>query len=134
MRLESVIKRYPGGESDIIVRCQDNFTLDLLLRTYKDKLYPGGDVNLWKTDSNVLPSPGLYASFVEYLRLRRINEHVAPFNIYQVAHELNLDVQARYKFLTLGNDQRESFLSSTIRFQTYLLKQEEKSRDVFHLN
>ncbi len=134
MRLESVIKRYPGGESDIIVRCQDNFTLDHLLRTYKDKLYPGGDVSFWETDSSVLPSPGLYALFVEYLRLRRINEHVAPFNIYQVAHELNLDVQSRYKFLRLQNDQRESFLLNAIRFQIYLLNQEEKSRDVFHLN
>lgn len=134
MRLESVIKRYPGGESDIIVRCQDNFTLDLLLRRYKDKLYPGGDVTLWDTDLNELPSPGLYAMFVEYLRLRRINEHVSPFSVYQVAHELNLDVQSRYKFLTLNGGQRESFLSGTIRFQTHVLHQEEKSRDLFHLN
>ncbi len=134
MRLESVIKRYPEGESDIIVRCQDNFTLDLLLRRFKDKLYPGGDVALWKTDLSVLPSPRLYELFVEYLRLRGINEHVAPFNVYQVAHELNLDVQSRYKFLTLDGGQRESFLTGTIRFQTHLLHQEEKSRDLFHLN
>ena len=42
MKLESIIKRYPGGETDIIVKCEDIFSMDLLLRTYKSKLYPGG--------------------------------------------------------------------------------------------
>jgi uncharacterized protein len=28
MKLESIIKRYPGGESDIIVKCVDIFYLD----------------------------------------------------------------------------------------------------------
>src|SRR6478736_5619245 len=46
VKLESVIKRYPGGESDIIVRCIDLFHMDTLHRTYKDKLYPGGEVTL----------------------------------------------------------------------------------------
>src|SRR5829696_7645205 len=44
MKLESVIKRYPNGESDIIVRCMDIFAMDKMFRTYKSKLYPGGDV------------------------------------------------------------------------------------------
>lgn len=134
MRLESVIKRYPTGESDIIVRCEDNFTLDLLLRKFKDKLYPGGDVSRWNIDANVFPRPHLYEMFIEYLRLRNINRHIAPFNLYQVAHELNMDVSDRYKFLLHDDAQKEVFLMNSVRFQIYLLNQVEKSKDLFHLN
>ena len=44
MKLESILKRYPGGESDIIVRCLDIFSMDKLYRNCQAKMYPGGDV------------------------------------------------------------------------------------------
>src|SRR3954469_11447740 len=37
VKLESVIKRYPGGESDIIVRCMDLFQMTTLYRIFRDK-------------------------------------------------------------------------------------------------
>jgi uncharacterized protein len=134
MRLESVIKRYPDGKSDIIVKCEDILSLDILLRTFRDKQYPGGDVSLWKTNMMTFPHESLYEMFLEFLKLRNINQHNIPFNLYQIANELNLDVNDRYKFITSSEDQRESFLINRIRFQTHLLQQEEKSRDVYHLN
>jgi uncharacterized protein len=134
MRLESIIKRYPTGESDIIVKCVDIFHMDLLLRTYKDKLYPGGDVVMAGTDFNLVPRPELYDLFVEYLRLRNINQHFTPFNIYQVANELNLELADRYRFLTADEKVREKFLIGRIKFLIHLLQQEEKSKNVYHLN
>jgi uncharacterized protein len=134
MRLESVIKRYPDGKSDIIVKCEDMFSLDVLLRTFKDKQYPGGDVKLWKADTMNFPHETLYNMFLEFLRLRNITEHSIPFNNFQIANELNLDVNDRYKFVTAPEDQRELFLLNRIRFQMHLLQQEEKSKDVYHLN
>jgi hypothetical protein len=44
VKLESVIKRYPQGESDIIVKCLDLFSMNKLFRAFRDKLYPGGEV------------------------------------------------------------------------------------------
>src|SRR5271169_6481037 len=38
VKLESVIKRYPAGESDIIVKCSDLFSMNKLYRTFSDKL------------------------------------------------------------------------------------------------
>ena len=35
MRVESIIKRYHGGEADIIVKCEDVFTMEKRARTYK---------------------------------------------------------------------------------------------------
>jgi uncharacterized protein len=135
MRLESVIKRYPAGESDIIVRCEDIFTLDLLLRKYKDKMYPAGDVAYWNTrTSSRYPGEALYNLFSEYMTLRKITPRFAAFNLYQVAAELNLDLSDRYKFLVTPDSHKESFLLNRTRFLMHLLGQEEKSRDVFHLN
>jgi uncharacterized protein len=134
MKLESIIKRYPGGEADIIVKCEDIFSMDLLLRTFKTKMYPGGNVRLWKIVLDVLPSPELLELFLHYLKMRKITQVVSVVNLFHIANELNLDAVDRYKFLTIASDKRESFLTNRINFQLYLLDQEEKSKDKFHLN
>lgn len=134
MRLESIIKRYPGGESDIIVKCEDYFQLEMLLRHFKDKAYPGGDVYMKKADYNLFPKPELYELFIEYLRLRNIQQQYTSFNLYQVANELSLDVNERYKFLTTEESQREKLLVTRLKFLIHLLEQEERSKNIFHLN
>ena len=134
VRLESVIKRYPGGEVDIIVKCQDVFTMSLLLRTFKNKMYPGGDVRFWNVDQNQIPGQQLYESFLEYLTLRNISGHFTTYTFYQVAYELSLDINDRYKFLLLPDDKKENFLLSQLKYQIHLLNQESNSKDVYHLN
>lgn len=134
MRLESIIKRYPGGESDIIVKCEGYFVLDLLLRNFKDKLYPGGDVFLKNTDFNLFPGTELYELFIEYLKLRKIQHQYVSFNIYQVANELSLELSERYKFLTTDEPHRDKFLLARIKFLIHVLRQEQISKNVFHLN
>jgi hypothetical protein len=134
MKLESIIKRYPGGEADIIVKCEDIFSMDLLLRTFKTKMYPGGNVRLWKILVDVFPSPGLLDLFLHYLKMRKITQVISVVNLFHIANELNLDAVDRYKYLTIPPDKRESFLTNRINFQIYLLDQEEKSKDNFHLN
>src|SRR5688572_3003460 len=76
MKLESIIKRYPGGETDIIVKCEDIFSMDMLLRTYKSKLYPGGNVRLWKIIVDTFPSSILYDMFMQYLKMRNIVHNI----------------------------------------------------------
>ena len=134
MKLESVIKRYPAGESDIVVKCIDNFSMELLLRNYKTKLYPGGDVRFWNVNANTFPHEAAYDLFLEYLRLRNISHHREPFNLYQMANELGLDVGDRYRFLTSDDQRKESFLLNQIRFQIRLLQDEERTKDSYHLN
>ncbi len=134
MKLESVIKRYSTGESDIVVRCKDVVTMDKLYRTYKNKLYPGGDVNFHRVDLNAIPGVELYELFLIFQTKRNINKHFTSFSIYQIAQELNFDLYDRYKFLNSPPDKKESFLVSQLKFQIHVLRQEEKSKDVFHLN
>jgi Lon protease-like protein len=134
MKLESVIKRYPDGESDVIVRCSDIFTMDKLYRSFKTKNYPAGDVHYWNVNTEEIPNVELYQLFLEYQAKRNINHHFTTFNIYQVAAELNLDLYDRYKFLNYSPIKRYAFLTSHIQYQLHILNQENKSKDLFHLN
>jgi Lon protease-like protein len=134
MKLESVIKRYPGGESDIIVRCVDVFSMEVMSRTFKRKPYPGGIVRLWQIGMSGVPGTQLYESFLEFMNHRKISKHVSTFSVFQIANELNMDFAERYAFLLAPEETREKFLVNRIRFLIHLLNQELKSKDVFHLN
>ena len=134
VKLESVIKRHSSGESDIIVKCNDLFTMNTLFRTFSDKLYPGGEVTLWQTEfiSNV--DEKLALEFTEYLQLLKINQSALPITPYGIANELNLTIEDRLKFAVLDEERKENFLSSRIRYQSTLLNEAQKAKNVFHLN
>jgi hypothetical protein len=134
MKLESIIKRFPAGEADIIVKCYDIFTMDTMTRTFKDKLYPGGDVTLWNV---TIEEPGgvkLTEIFQEFLEKKSSKRSFDVCSIHSIAQELNLDYSERYSFLVSAEIDREKFLIRKIKYLMELLKQEEKSKNVFHLN
>lgn len=134
VKLESVIKRYEGGESDIIVKCQDLFKTETLFRTFNDKLYPGGDVEFCEVDDHIPVSVKLQSEFESFMHVLKINKIPSPCSIYHVANELSLDLDDRIKFAYSEHDKKENFLSSRLKFQKHLLTEAEKSKDVFHLN
>jgi Lon protease-like protein len=134
MKLETVLKRYPTGESDIIVKCYDLFTLDKLSRTYKSKLYPGGEVQFWNESVTEPVNAELETLFAEYLKRRNIKRNVVIDNIFGIAQELNLELNERYQLVTSLGDMRERFLKNQLTYKVKLLQHEEKSKDVYHLN
>jgi len=134
VKLESVIKRYPGGESDIIVKCQDLFRMDTLFRTYREKLYPGGDVTFAQINLQDQVSNKLYSEFEAFMHLLKISKVTPPVSRFHIANELNLDFEDRIKFVELDADKQESFLAARLKYQKHLLIQTEKMKDVFHLN
>ena len=134
VKLESVLKRYPAGESDIIVRCIDLFNMNTLYRNYKDRTYPGGDVNYWKVDQTVLASENLIEPFKDYLRLMNISKMPVNTTLFNIANELNLDVQDKIKFVMLDTRKKNSLLLSRINYQSHLLAEAERLKDKFHLN
>lgn len=133
VKLESVLKRYPTGESDIIVKCVDLFAMTTLYRTFEGKLYPGGDVEFW----NLAPPPindRLEGEFLRYLVQLKINQQAKTYNLYDVANELNLTFEERLKFVCMDADKQEQYLLHRLRYQGLLLKEADKARDLFHLN
>ena len=134
MKLESVVKKYDSGESDVIVRCVDLFSMNKMYRHFRDKLYPGGEIVRWKINAEEMAEPDLYAIFDEFQKRRNITKQFTVFNLYQIAIELNLDLFDRYKFSIATPPKRSSFLYSHLRFQLHVIDQEEKTRDQFFLN
>jgi hypothetical protein len=134
MKLESIIKRYPSGESDIIVKCYDIITLETLHRTYKDRMYPGGEVNFWNVPVDEPAENQLMEVFQRFLDQKKSKRSVEPYGIHAIAQELNLDYGDRYTYLTSDDRERVKFLVRRIKYLIEILKQEEKSKDVFHLN
>ncbi len=134
VKLESVIKRHERGESDIIVKCQDLFRMETLFRTFKEKLYPGGDVEFWQVDLQMPISSKLKKEFETYMHLLKISKVPSPCSVFHVANELSLDFEEKIKFVSFQMDKKEAFLSSRLKFQKHLLLQAEKAKDVFHLN
>jgi len=134
VQLESVIKRYKGGESDIIVKCTDLFFMDTLYRTYKDKLYPGGDVRFIGVDLKRPIGEKLKHEFSEYRTLSRMPAAQTNYSLFQIANDLNLDFDERLRFVLSEPEKQEGFLRAHIRYHAQLNRQAEKSRDIFHLN
>lgn len=134
VKLESVIKRYKTGESDIIVKCIDLFTLNKLHKTFKDKLYPGGEVIFWKVDGNRPMSASLKDYFDQYHMWLKITHSDKIVSLFDVANELSLGFDERLKFVKLPIDRQESYLINQIKYQIQLMRQAENAKDIFHLN
>jgi uncharacterized protein len=134
VKLESVIKRYETGESDIIVKCVDILSMSKMFRTFRDKLYPGGEIELWHVDLTEPMGHVLRKYFTEYFNMIRINQADKSISLYDAANELNLGFEERVKFVQLDDERKESFLVARLKYQIELLNKVEKAKDVFHLN
>jgi hypothetical protein len=134
VKLESIIKRYETGESDIIVKCTDLFYMNKLFRNFKDKLYPGGEVKFWNVDINDEPTSTLIGVYQQYLDHLKIHKSERTPSSFQIANDLNLDFDERLRFVKYDQDRKEHFLLAQLRYHSQLLRQAEKSKDVFHLN
>jgi uncharacterized protein len=134
MRLETVTKRYPKGELDIIVKCEDMFTLHEQHRLFPGKLYPGGHVAFWSVDDQAFPDEELYTLYNEFRSMRGVATQARACSVYEIANELGFDFADRYKFITLADERRNSFLQKKVEYHIQLMKHEERSKDVFHLN
>jgi hypothetical protein len=134
VKLESVIKRHPTGESDIIVRCTDLFHMSTLFRNFRDKLYPGGEVKFLNISLNDEPSLALLKAYHDYLGQLKIHQSDRLPSPYQIANDLNLDFEERLRFVKYDADKKEHFLLAQLHYHSELLVQAEKSKNVFHLN
>jgi hypothetical protein len=133
VKLESILQRYENGELDIVVKCEDIFSLDILYRTFKNRPYPGGEIVMWNVGHDKTVRGPLVELFSQYRTLRKIQRE-SPVTIFQLATEINLDFSDRYKFLTAEPDKKEIILLNRLKFLIHALQLELKSKDVFHLN
>jgi len=135
VELEAVLKRYPTGESDIVVKCTDTLMMSKFYKEWTPKLYPGGIVSPLNACDNVNISEEFKEKFNDYLKLKKSSEDIDSYDIHDIALELNLDITDRLKYLKLLDiKKRETFLSERLRYKTFMLEQESKVHNNFFLN
>jgi hypothetical protein len=135
VKLESILKRYDTGESDIVVRCTDIFLMVKYNPFFKDKLYAGGDVFALNTKDSKAINPSLLIQFKNYLTATGSNMKVQDCEIHDIANVLDLDNNDRLKYARLlSHEKRESFLRQRLNYKNLILEQEVKSKNIFHLN
>ncbi len=135
VRLESVLKKYETGESDIVVKCIDTFILSRFFNQMSPKLYPGGEVFFLNAMDDIKVSSSLVIQFEEYMKQRNIKLNDNEYNIHDIANELDLDLTDRVKYLKLlTSNKRQEFIRGRLMFRKHVLDCELKSKNNFYLN
>ena len=135
VKMESLLKKYPTGESDIVVKGVDIFILSHYYEHYKNRKYSGAEVAILEGDSPHEISDELKAQFMEYKLLTHPKSAHETYNIHEMAINLDLDNSDRLKYVKLlANDKRERFVQSRLKLKRFILQQERKSTHKFKFN
>ncbi len=105
-----------------------------MFRTFRDKLYPGAEVELWNVDLSEPMDNTLRQHFSEYMGVMHLSHPEKSISIFDVANDLNLGFEDRLKFVQLPDDRKSPFIITRLKYQIALLKEAEKAKDVYHLN
>ncbi len=134
MKMESVLKSYETGESDVLYKCTGIFMLTEFFKTFPGKEYPGGNVYMLPDECD-LPSEEFLAEFLTYMRLMKIKEVEEPIYLHDIANELDLETPDRLLYLRiLDCAKKENFLKERLKYRLHILKQESSARNTFNLN
>lgn len=137
VRITQVLKRYPGGESDIVIECIDLFQLDNFQVKSEDKLYPSGDVELlvrfreWPISVKLREQFGILLTEMNKDRSLSWSAN----HVFQIMRQLDLNPEDKLKFLN-GPDLKitERRLMGMMRLSSLILMQEKKKEFDFYMN
>jgi hypothetical protein len=135
--LKRVLRRYPGGESDIKIECSDLVHIHEYVLTADGKSFPGGEYSkyLWE---DALATEELFLSF-EALRNSGISLKFPVMSegglkLSQIAQTVLTDASDKYAFAKMNIERKTSYLHYHIKQLMSLLKQEERTFHNLYLN
>ena len=135
MQLEKVVREYPNGEIDIVVRGVSAFLLDNFVRVAPGKLYGGGSVQTLEND----PKPDaliieeiaqLYQRFHQILRTGQHRDDLyRPDVSFSLANEIGLSLSQRAEILAMPHEaERERFILDHLRHVVPVLEAADSTR------
>lgn len=135
VRLESILKEYDSGETDIVVKCISNFVLDKYYSRFNDKSYPAGEVIPLKNSKTEKVSHKLEKHYQIYANESDGTSPENSWEIHDLANMLHLELNDRMSYIKQSGDaNKEKFLHRLIEYHLFILEQEKKSHSNFHLN
>lgn len=139
VQLDEITKKYPNGESDIVVKATDLFSVVQLPQNLENVLYPGGTINLETNYKTYTPSVELKNYFQKFLDFKgeSVVDYIIDneFTVYHIAGYLYMNTDEKLEFLkrkTLA--QKDKFLVNYLKILTVELTQEEAVYKGFYLN
>ena len=138
--LEKVVKRYPGGESDVICVGKRIFRVTEFYQQYPGKLYAGGEVEF--LDDNDGSAKDLQEELLKniailYVELTIDNPPVfdIPFVSYQVAHKVGLALHQEYHMLKLRSElERLNYLIGHLKITIPVVREMNRAKEVIKMN
>lgn len=124
VRISKVLKRYPGGESDIEIVCYGLFRLKKFFYRLEEAPYPGGYVEIYR---NPLFEKPIAAPSAAVQR---------QASLLDIAIGLQLDVADKLRFARIQDGRKQQhFVESRKRLMALLLEQERaRYEDLLYLN
>ena len=133
VKLESILKRYDTGESDIVVKCVGSFLLERYFKHFKDRMYAGGEIILLPEEKSGRVSEELRNEYLNYQELIKANQ-IKNITAHDIANALDLDNSDRLKYVRLLSlEKRERFLLERLKYKSFIIEQE-KHQSKFSLN
>lgn len=135
VRLNEVVKSYPGGEADIQIEGEHLFRLDAFFQEMEDKSYPGGMVSRI-TRSNPELDQDTLANLASFMKMRSPNKfEEIPLSTWEAAVELQLNSHDKYELARQDMaENRMAYLRSHILLQKAILEQEANTKFNVYLN
>lgn len=141
IRLKKVVKRYPGGESDIRSKGMGIFAIKEFFEKVPGKLYAGASIERLELDMEEAPylNEKILEKTRELFKLLEIDKDLPgspeELAIFDIAHHVGLSLDQEYELLSIGNAQeRQEFLLEHLSRLIPLVKHMEEIREKARMN
>ncbi len=139
VEVTEVIREYPGGEMDIMIKAVSIFQLEKFYFQKEGKLYPEGKIRHFDVAQNHTASPALIRSFKDYLIRNSLYDsqllNISELGIFGIANEMHMSDQEKMELVNLGlREDMEHYLKNYIRYLELLQLQEKNVFQNIYLN
>jgi Lon protease-like protein len=138
-QIVEVVKKYPGGEMDILIKGTGIFVLEQFFYQMNKNFYPGGRISDLEITTNSWASSSLLSAFKNYLVKHEVyNSELLSkkrLGLFEIANALKINDLERLELINLGKPAAiDEFLSNYIHYLELLHEQEEYVYDNIYLN
>lgn len=140
MKVVRVVKRYDGGEMDIITQCQGAFKLINFEEKVSDRLYAGGIVEpLPNVEDGDLEQwaelRSLAKDLVSILNMDQEFDVDLLTSSFELAHKLGLSLEQEYDMLQMPNEsKRQEYMINHLKRAIPLIKEMENAKERIRMN
>ncbi len=136
VKVIKVLKKYPGGESDIVIESIDLFELRSFEMKLAGKNYPAGLVLILKDYKNWKMSIELRTNFNKFLtEIDDTASLTTEVGLFDILLKLEIKDEERIKFLNLkSRKSQESKIMALLKLNTLIKAQEKRKEFNFFMN